>query len=439
MKKENNNNAPAGWYPDLEGNLRYWDGTTWLNIPLPPGNDETAEKKKSPKSNSKNNLTQDKQSLILGEDFNLGLGTSIFVGEYQNLFEWPLTDSAVIDFCEMIIEDSDIRNLIGLVDTDSTSWGNPRLDPTHLNSYLWALGGVLFADYFDVRDIFKSSKESSSLDWNQFRRSFREIQREGFSSPSYIDSDKAPVDFYINSISSNNQEITLGRDCFFVFVEELTKCTSSNGVKNFLSFFQEEIDQKELLDESVIKFLATEIVFSLPGITEFSLESVIATISAIKSGDEQFDWEEPSELPWLIEHNREISKKITYNPWPCHSDSRGLWNDDPGPQYAIDRLERTLPEKSLPSIEQMVATLSSLNLMSDEISSEIPAKLNTFIEEKQATIDDCSAAMEDEWAINEEYSLPIKGEFKLSQNNKLAKEVKKIWGEYTSIIREDDK
>jgi hypothetical protein len=436
MTKENIDSAPAGWYPDPEGNLRYWDGTTWLNIPLPPGNDGTAENEKSSKSNRKEDTTQDKQSLILGEDFNLGLGTSIFVGEYQNLFKWPLTDSAVIDFCEMIIEDSNIRNQIGLVDTDSTSWGNPRLDPTHLNSYLWALGGVLFADYFDVSDIFTSSKESSSLDWNQFRQSFREIQREGFSSPSYIDFDKAPVDFYINSISSSNQEITLGGDCFLVLVEELSKCTSSNGVENFLSFFQEEVDQKELLDESVIKFLSTEIVISLPGITEFSLESVIETISAIKLGDEQFDWEEPSELPWLIEHNREISKKITYNPWPCHSDSRGLWNDDPGPQYAIDRLEKTLPEKSMPTMEQMVATLSSLNLISDEISTEIPANLNTFIEDNQTTINDCSDAMEDQWAINEEYSLPMKSEFKVSGTNKLAKEVKKIWGEYTSIIRE---
>jgi hypothetical protein len=138
MTKENIDSAPAGWYPDPEGNLRYWDGTTWLNIPLPPGNDGTAENEKSSKSNRKEDTTQDKQSLILGEDFNLGLGTSIFVGEYQNLFKWPLTDSAVIDFCEMIIEDSNIRNQIGLVDTDSTSWGNPRLDPTHLNSYLWA-------------------------------------------------------------------------------------------------------------------------------------------------------------------------------------------------------------------------------------------------------------------------------------------------------------
>lgn len=434
--KNNNEFAPAGWYPDTEGNLRYWDGATWLNIPVPPENKSSKDKQKYSASSKSRKPVDVIEPLTLGEDFKLNLGTSIFVGKYQDLFDWPLTDNAVIEFCEMIIEDSDIRNQIGLVDTDSTSWGNPRLDPTHLNTYLWALGGVLFADYFDVGHEFKSSKETSSLEWNRFRQSFREIQRTGFSSPSYIDDEIAPVDFYVNQISRDGREITLTRDSFFVLLKELSKCTSSTQVKSFLSFFQEEIEQKEFLDESVIKYIATEIVFSLPEITEFSLESVTKAISEISSREQEFDWEEPAELPWLIEHNREISKRITFNPWPCHSDSRGLWNDDPDPQYVIDRLEKTVPLETTPSIEQMIAALSSLNFMNDNISSMIPEKLTEFIEQNGLVIDACSEVMEEQWAINEEYSLPMKSDFKMNENDKLAKHVKQIWDSYSSIIRE---
>jgi len=29
--------APAGWYPNPDGGQRYWDGTSWLDIPAPAG------------------------------------------------------------------------------------------------------------------------------------------------------------------------------------------------------------------------------------------------------------------------------------------------------------------------------------------------------------------------------------------------------------------
>ncbi len=35
--------APAGWYPTADGGQRYWDGTTWLDVPAPPTVDEPGE------------------------------------------------------------------------------------------------------------------------------------------------------------------------------------------------------------------------------------------------------------------------------------------------------------------------------------------------------------------------------------------------------------
>lgn len=32
--------ADAGWYPDHEGRMRYWDGSSWLNIPSPPQSED---------------------------------------------------------------------------------------------------------------------------------------------------------------------------------------------------------------------------------------------------------------------------------------------------------------------------------------------------------------------------------------------------------------
>ncbi len=47
--------APPGWYPDPEGNQRYWDGDNWLEIPPPQVDTKTGTAK--PKTKRRRTLT----------------------------------------------------------------------------------------------------------------------------------------------------------------------------------------------------------------------------------------------------------------------------------------------------------------------------------------------------------------------------------------------
>lgn len=423
MTKKDENLAPAGWYPDTAGNLRYWNGSEWLNIPAPPN--DNAEKGDS------------NHKLILGTDFRIEVGMSIFVGELNEDLDWPMSGDSVTAFCDVILKDSDFSKNICLKNTNSSQYGNPRIDPSHLNSYLWALGGVLFADYFEMGIEYKASAKNSKLDWNSFRKEFRNAQRKVFSSPSFVDNEYAPVDFFVNNLSWGDEDVWPQRELVDQLCDVLEKCSSNPQIQDFLSYFIEEIQQKDTLDEALIKFLWTEIVFSLPKLTGFDQESILAAINTDKSGQLEFEWSEPEQLPWLIEHNREISKKISYNPWPWTSMSQGLWNDDTDSFYAVERLESSQPLEKNPTAEQKIAALSSLSLFGDENESVVPEALNLFIEDNSDLIDVCFEVLEDEWTENENYSLPDKDVFVVSKKNSLIKRVEKVWPEYVGIIRED--
>ncbi|WP_168916188.1 DUF2510 domain-containing protein [Microcella flavibacter] len=41
--------APAGWYPTPSGSQRYWDGSSWSELPPPPADDAAAVQRKHPK------------------------------------------------------------------------------------------------------------------------------------------------------------------------------------------------------------------------------------------------------------------------------------------------------------------------------------------------------------------------------------------------------
>lgn len=423
MKNNDDGHAPSGWYPDPEGNLRYWDGNTWLNIPAPPS--FIPDNKKT------------EALLKLGENFRINVGMSIFVGYYQDLFDWPLTDNAVSDFCKLIIDDSDISNRLGLIDCDTTFYGNPRIDPSHLKSYLWALSGVVFADYLEAGIDMEASRENFNLDWNAFRKLFRKVQRESFESPSYLDDEKAPVDIFINSISIEGQEYKPTRDATVQLLKALRKANSHESVRSFLEYFNEEILAGDFLDESLVEFLWTEIVFSLTDVSGLETETLVNRITQLAAGGDGFDWDQPEQLPQLIEHNREINNRLTYNPWPWTSDSRGLWNDDTDAFYVVKRLEQTQPINVNPSVEQQVAALSSLAYLDDSFSSLISESLQQFVEEHNELIDECFDELSEQWGLNEEYSLPELGAIKISEKSAIAKKTKKVWPEYLRIIRED--